>query len=519
MKQKLISTSIAVALAAMSQANAQTVGAGNVHIGAVNGALLAAGSGAVGDINMAAPDNIEHDNVYVGSAAGSSTTGSNNIAIGMSAGSAMNAPTDAVALGTNAGSGSYNKATVSIGAGSTLNANTSYSAYVGNNSGNGAVGPDNVGIGAGAGRNSTGGQNSAIGLNAGVNVKGSGNVANGYGAGSGIKADNTVAVGTNATASINNNVAIGANSADKAATQVGAAIIEGVTYSGFAGNASGVVSVGTKGSERQIVNVASGKLNATSTDAVNGSQLYAVAQATNSAIASLSTSTSTGLANTNSALSSLSTSTSKGLANTNSAVASLSTSVTNIYNTGTKYFKANSDGEQAQAIGQGSVAIGGGAVAYADNSVALGENSIANRANTVSVGTKGSERQIVNVASGVQDTDAVNVAQLKSVREEAVKEARSGTAAALAARVPMLNVPGKVTIGAAVGHWKGYTAGAAEVRYTGKSNKWLLGGGVTASFGKAGGAGVYVGGSMVIGENEGTYTYNNVTYESNMHKQ
>ena len=193
--------------------------------------------------------------------------------------------------------------------------------------------------------------------------------------------------------------------------------------------------------------------------------------------------------------------------------------MTNIYNTGTKYFKANSDGEQAQAIGQGSVAIGGGAVAYADNSVALGENSVANRANTVSVGSAGKERQIVNVAAGVQDTDAVNVAQLKSVREEAVKEARSGTAAALAARVPMLNVPGKVTIGAAVGHWKGYTAGAAEVRYTGKSNKWLLGGGVTGSFGKAGGVGVYVGGSMVIGENEGIYTYNNVTYESNMHKQ
>jgi autotransporter adhesin len=45
----------------------------------------------------------------------------------------------------------------------------------------------------------------------------------------------------------------------------------------------------------------------------------------------------------------------------------------------------------------------------------LGAGSVANRANTVSVGSAGNERQITNVAAGTQDTDAVNVAQLNDI--------------------------------------------------------------------------------------------------------
>ncbi|MDK7282018.1 hypothetical protein QP477_11450, partial [Haemophilus seminalis] len=41
----------------------------------------------------------------------------------------------------------------------------------------------------------------------------------------------------------------------------------------------GVVSVGAPGKERQITNVAAGRISSTSTDAINGSQLYAVADA------------------------------------------------------------------------------------------------------------------------------------------------------------------------------------------------------------------------------------------------
>ena len=63
-----------------------------------------------------------------------------------------------------------------------------------------------------------------------------------------------------------------------------------------------------------------------------------------------------------------------------------------------------------------SVALGNSAGAYAANSVALGANSIANRENAVSVGSENHERQIVNVAAGTEDTDAVNLKQLKDVQ-------------------------------------------------------------------------------------------------------
>ncbi|WP_312252030.1 ESPR-type extended signal peptide-containing protein [Stenotrophomonas sp.] len=71
-------------------------------------------------------------------------------------------------------------------------------------------------------------------------------------------------------------------------------------------------------------------------------------------------------------------------------------------------------GASAQANGAGSVALGQGAVAQADNSVALGAGAVADRANSVSVGAAGAERQITHVADGSEDTDAVNLRQLKA---------------------------------------------------------------------------------------------------------
>ena len=57
------------------------------------------------------------------------------------------------------------------------------------------------------------------------------------------------------------------------------AIVGNMVYGGFEGaTADGVVSVGAAGNERRIQNVAAGEISATSTDAINGSQLYSVAQ-------------------------------------------------------------------------------------------------------------------------------------------------------------------------------------------------------------------------------------------------
>ncbi|MEB6513690.1 YadA-like family protein, partial [Enterobacter roggenkampii] len=70
-------------------------------------------------------------------------------------------------------------------------------------------------------------------------------------------------------------------------------------------------------------------------------------------------------------------------------------------------------GANASASKTNSLAVGMNAHANADNAVALGNNSLADRANSVSVGSEGAERQITNVAKGTQDTDAVNLGQLK----------------------------------------------------------------------------------------------------------
>lgn len=90
-------------------------------------------------------------------------------------------------------------------------------------------------------------------------------------------ATNSVAVGGKSVASHANSVALGFKSETKDVTSVNEATVGKLTYSGFAGNnPQSVVSVGTEGAERQIVNVAAGQINQTSTDAINGSQLYSV---------------------------------------------------------------------------------------------------------------------------------------------------------------------------------------------------------------------------------------------------
>ncbi|SIT45757.1 YadA domain-containing protein [Paraburkholderia ribeironis] len=85
-----------------------------------------------------------------------------------------------------------------------------------------------------------------------------------------------------------------------------------------------------------------------------------------------------------------------------------------LYDRGVRYFHANSAFDDSSAVGTESVAIGGAAVASANNSVALGSNSVADRDSAVSVGAAGVQRQIINVAEGTQDTDAVNVQQMNT---------------------------------------------------------------------------------------------------------
>ena len=94
-------------------------------------------------------------------------------------------------------------------------------------------------------------------------------------------------------------------------------------------------------------------------------------------------------------------------------------------------------GTGASTTASGGTAFGAGAQANVPGGVALGQGSIASRTNasneaftgealrttlgTVSVGSAGNERQITNVAGGTQDTDAVNVRQLRAVEQGGVR--------------------------------------------------------------------------------------------------
>ena len=87
---------------------------------------------------------------------------------------------------------------------------------------------------------------------------------------------NSVAIGTGAKAANENAIALGAGSETAAAVATPSATINGTAHN-FAGvNPASTVSVGKAGSERTITNVAAGRISAASTDAINGSQLYAV---------------------------------------------------------------------------------------------------------------------------------------------------------------------------------------------------------------------------------------------------
>ena len=92
---------------------------------------------------------------------------------------------------------------------------------------------------------------------------------------------NVFILGSNTSDAQSNSVLLGNNTAGKKATTISRATVNGLTLTGFAGasaNANiGTVSVGKKGNERQIVNVGAGEISKDSTDAVNGSQLHALA--------------------------------------------------------------------------------------------------------------------------------------------------------------------------------------------------------------------------------------------------
>ncbi|HBL0709603.1 TPA: adhesin, partial [Klebsiella oxytoca] len=291
--------------------------------------------------------------------------------------------------------------------------------------------------------------------------------ANSTGADSAAVGVDAVAIGMGAVAAHDNSVALGAGSVTSSPVGSSGVTLSGTDYVFAGANPTSTVSVGDTGAERTITHVAAGRLSESSTDAVNGSQLYATNSAVNNIFNEIDGLQDdallwNGTLNAYSAshgdtaenkitrvaagdLNEVSTdavngsqlyATNQQVEGNTTSINNLGDSVENIYNTGTKYFHANSTGTDSSALGLDSVAIGMGAIAANTNDVALGAGSVsgvtvgtagvtlggtdfafagATPTSTVSVGDVGSERTITNVAAGrlsATSTDAVNGSQL-----------------------------------------------------------------------------------------------------------
>ena len=161
--------------------------------------------------------------------------------------------------------------------------------------GSGAIGdPTTI---TGRGTYSVGNNNGTISANeAGVfgnNNTLTGNSSRIIGNSSTVTTTDTFVMGNNSTSNVANSVVLGSNAAATSAatassagtTTYASSVINGTTYNYAGATPTGVVSVGNVGAERRVQNVAAGLISADSTDAINGSQLYA----TNSAINALQT--------------------------------------------------------------------------------------------------------------------------------------------------------------------------------------------------------------------------------------
>ena len=214
---------------------------------------------------------------------GSTASAANATAIGTAASALAN---ETVAIGQKANASGQN----SNAFGSQANASGTSSLAVGT----GSVASGDSAVAIGNDSTVTGGSAVAIGASA----TSTGKWSTALGDSANAKGEKSVALSKDSYAKDDNSVALGSGTITRSATQENTATVNGITYSGFAGNTPvAVVSVGSDKTEtytppdhstpgrtvtitphtRQIINVGAGEISATSTDAINGSQLYMVA--------------------------------------------------------------------------------------------------------------------------------------------------------------------------------------------------------------------------------------------------
>lgn len=440
-----------------TQDSATAVGQKAISTGASSTAI---GSGSLAAKNAAAAFGADAQATGANSTAlgqGTRATDANTVAIGQ-----KSQATGSTA--TAIGSGSEASGTNSIANGTSAKATSNFTIATGSNATASAASSIATGYGAQATNLN------AIATGAGAQATGASSVATGKDAqATGYKA---IAIGLEATATNNYSVALGSSSTTEAAVNTNQATVNGITYSGFAGNkATGTVSVGNAEQKRTITNVAAGRINATSTDAINGSQLYLVANQLKNAATVITSKDGSVIVDeptTNdqggnvynlSVKTDNTTITNKGGvikahtaaladADKDGKIDAPSTDdgkklitagdVANAINASGFTAKANGDagelvnpgeaidfinGQNIEITREGSKFTVATAKDVTFDSVTFGDNGpkITNNGGNINVaGNDGSPTKITGVKAGEADTDAVNVSQLKAAKTEVV---------------------------------------------------------------------------------------------------
>ena len=256
----------------------------------------------------------------------------------------------------------------------------------------------------------------------GTKSQATGELSTAFGTGTSATGLASAAFGMGARATKGNAVAIGAGSTTETdATGVRDANVNGVQYGNFAGGsriiAGDQVSFGSAGYERQLKHIAPGAISETSTDAINGSQLYSVANVLATKIADASVKyysvNPTEQDNTEG----------------------------NRANDGATGTNAMAAGVAAAAAGDFSVAAGSNARANGHETVAIGHNTLASGVSAVAVGQRanasGSEAVALGIDSNASGKFAIAIGNKATVSDSKLNGIAIGSGAVAAENYAM----------------------------------------------------------------------------------
>lgn len=393
----------AMALGSESQALGESSVALGAYANAVGSYSLALGGGAQAQSSGM---------IVIGSLAGSGAMGERNLMVGQSAGQQIQGIDNAF-VGFDAGSYSEGQSNTGMGHFTSNNVQGDYNSAFGAWAGHNVTGTANTAIGLDAGIDLTGSYNFAGGADAGRDSSGSANVATGYQAGRTVNGDNNVAIGLSAGSSVIGaaNIALGVRAGSTIETSNSVSI-------GYQARASATdaIAIGSNAQASGIQAISIGFGNR-----VSGNKSGAIGDPT-----TVSGTGSYSLGNDNSISAD-----DAGVFGNGSTLRATATG-SRIIGNGNDLDVAGAFviGNVADVTVAGGVALGNGSIADTGMGMAgynpasnaidrLDARIVATESTTgaLAVGDAGSAvfRQITGVAAGTEDSDAVNVAQLRSV--------------------------------------------------------------------------------------------------------